>query len=248
MATFNENVDVNGQLTVTRPWSDWAFLRQQRDQGGGGGFHVHNPWGNSTAPQGHASRNRLEIGYRTSGGQDLWGQVVVHGPTGRVGLGIVDPQARLHVNGSIIVTDDVILQNADCAEDFPVSEEAVVEPGTVTVLDEEGLLKPSDRPYDTRVAGVVSGAGDLRPGIVLGRTPSTSEARRATIALAGRVYCRVDAEFGAIRPGNLLTTSERPGHAMRVTDRREAVGAVVGKALQRLEAGAGVIPILVTLQ
>ena len=48
MPTFNENVIVNGQLSVARPWSDWMFLQQQRDVGGG--FHVHNPWGNSTAP------------------------------------------------------------------------------------------------------------------------------------------------------------------------------------------------------
>jgi hypothetical protein len=112
MATFNENVDVNGQLTVTRPWADWLFLRQQRDVQGNGGFHIHNPWGNSTQPQGAADRNRLEIGYRTSAGQDIWGQLVIHGPSGRVGIGTVNPQDRLEVAGNVRATDVVLTSDA----------------------------------------------------------------------------------------------------------------------------------------
>jgi hypothetical protein len=99
MPDFNEDVNVNGQVVVSRPWSDWLFLRQQRDVEGNGGFHVHNPWGNSSQPQGAADRNRLEIGYRSSSGQDLWGQLVIHGPTGRVGIGTVSPQEKFVVAG-----------------------------------------------------------------------------------------------------------------------------------------------------
>lgn len=247
MAVFDENVDINGLLTISRPWADWAFLRQTRDTAGGGGFLVHNPWGNSSQPQGDPSRNRLEIGYRTSGGQTLWGLFVIHGPTGRVGLGMVDPQARLHVNGSVIVEDDVILRNADCAEEFTLADGESAEPGTVMVLDDDGRLRASSEPCDTRVAGVVSGAGDLRPGIVLGRDPGQS-ARRAAIALAGQVNCRVDAGGRGIRPGQLLTTSDRPGHATAVPDACNAVGAIVGKALRPLNRGTDLIPILVALQ
>lgn len=112
MPNFNEDVNVDGQLSVARPWADWIFLRQKRDVGGNGGFHIHNPFGNSNQPQGAADRNRLEIGYRTSGGQDLWGQLVIHGPTGRVGIGTVNPQERFvvagggaRVNGVTIGTD-----------------------------------------------------------------------------------------------------------------------------------------------
>ena len=112
MADFNEDVNVNGGVFVTRPWSDWLFLRQQRDVDGNGGFHIHNPWGNSNQPQGAADRNRLEIGYRTSGGQDLWGEFVIHGPTGRVGIGTVSPQEKFvvagggaRINGVAIGTD-----------------------------------------------------------------------------------------------------------------------------------------------
>lgn len=60
MSTFFED-----SIEIKRPWSDWIFLRQQRDMDGNGGFHIHNPWGNSNQPQGDASRNRLEFGYRT---------------------------------------------------------------------------------------------------------------------------------------------------------------------------------------
>jgi hypothetical protein len=99
MPNFNEDVKVDGQIVVTRPWADWLFLRQKRDVEGHGGFHIHNPWGNSNQPQGSADRNRLEIGYRTSGGQDLWGHLVIHGPTGRVGIGTVSPQEKFVVAG-----------------------------------------------------------------------------------------------------------------------------------------------------
>ena len=112
MPNFSEDVNVNGQVTITRPWADWMFLRQARNVEGNGGFHIHNPWGNSTQPQGAADRNRLEIGYRTAAGQDLWGHFVIHGPTGRVGIGTVSPQDRLHVAGNIRATDVILTSDA----------------------------------------------------------------------------------------------------------------------------------------
>lgn len=99
MPNFNEDVNVDGQIVISRPWSDWMFLQQKRDVDGNGGFHVHNPWGNSNERQGAADRNRLEFGYRTAGGQDLWGQFVIHGPSGRVGVGTVNPQEKFVVAG-----------------------------------------------------------------------------------------------------------------------------------------------------
>jgi hypothetical protein len=86
-----------GKLEVQGPWGDWIFLRQKRDKDGGGGFHFHNPWGNSNQPQGSPDRNRLEIAYAKPGGGTLWGQLVIQGPTGNVGIGTVAPGAKLHV-------------------------------------------------------------------------------------------------------------------------------------------------------
>ncbi|MBI4785201.1 MAG: hypothetical protein HY785_28430 [Oscillatoriophycideae cyanobacterium NC_groundwater_1537_Pr4_S-0.65um_50_18] len=94
-----------GKVEIKSPWGDWMFLRQERNVEGEGGFHIHNPWGNSDQSQGDPSRNRLEIAYRTSTGQDLWGQFVIHGPTGNVGIGTANPQAKLDVNGDIKVKD-----------------------------------------------------------------------------------------------------------------------------------------------
>jgi hypothetical protein len=68
------------------------------------------------------------------------------------------------------------------------------------------------------------------------------------VALMGKVYCKVDASYGPIRVGDLLTTSATPGHAMRATDRGLAFGAILGKALAGLEGGQALVPILVTLQ
>lgn len=102
MPTFFED-----SIEIKRPWSDRMFLRQQRDVDGNGGFHIHNPWGNSNQPQGAAPRNRLEVGYRTPTGQDLWGQFVIHGSTGNVGIGTAAPSAKLDlaVSGNIRIKD-----------------------------------------------------------------------------------------------------------------------------------------------
>ena len=66
------------------------------------------------------------------------------------------------------------------------------------------------------------------------------------LAVVGIVPCKVSAENGPIRPGDLLVTSSTPGHAMR--DRDPAVGTVLGKALEEMPSGTGVIKVLVTLQ
>jgi hypothetical protein len=75
-----------------------------------------------------------------------------------------------------------------------------------------------------------------------------SEKPRQPIALLGKVYCKVDAQFGAIEVGGLLTTSTTPGHAMKADDPAKAFGAVIGKALRPLPEGRGLIPVLIALQ
>ena len=149
-------------------------------------------------------------------------------------------------HGDVVVTGDVRLSNADCAEDFDVSGANKVEPGTVMVLGNEGALSESQQAYDKRVAGVISGAGDYKPGIVLDTEHSSGN--RQPVALMGKVYCKVDAQFGAIEVGHLLTTSPTPGHAMKTSDPFKAFGAVIGKALRPLIGGKGLIPILIALQ
>ncbi len=141
------------------------------------------------------------------------------------------------------------ITGADLAEKFPTSESAAVEPGTVMVIDaaNAGKLRVSSSPYDRCVAGVVSGANDFSVGAVLGNLPGHEDA--PAIALSGRVYVRCDATAAAIQPGDLLTTSDAPGCAMKVLDHGRAQGAIIGKAMTSLEQGdTGLVLVLVTLQ
>ena len=152
----------------------------------------------------------------------------------------------VHVTGTIKVDKDVLLTGSDCAERFDLAEQKELEAGTVVVIDQDGMLCTSSCAYDKRVAGVVAGAGDYRPAIVMGS--ATSDRIGALVALVGKTYCKVDASSGAIEVGDLLTASSTPGHAMKASDPARAFGAVIGKALRPLRAGIGLIPILVALQ
>ncbi len=165
------------------------------------------------------------------------------------GVGVYGKGGRVagFFEGDIEVTGDILLRNADCAEQFDIADTGLAEPGAVMILGEEGKLCLSSAAYDKRVAGVVSGAGDYQPGIILDRQECRTDSR-APIALVGKVYCKVDASRDSIEIGDLLTTSPIPGHAMKATDPHKAFGAVIGKALRPLKHGTSVIPILVALQ
>jgi hypothetical protein len=151
--------------------------------------------------------------------------------------------------GNVVVTGDIqltALTGSDCAERFDIAGSDQCDPGTVMVMEHTGVLIPSWSEYDRRVAGVVSGAGGLRPGVILEGQPGTG--RRLPIALIGKVYCKVVADDSPIEVGDLLTTSGILGHAMKATDPSRAFGAVIGKAIDPLAKGRGLIRILVALQ
>jgi hypothetical protein len=178
-------------------------------------------------------------GIHTAGGNGVYGS----SQSGNAGAF----DGKVQVNGNLTVSGDVFLPGADCAELFAVTPDASVLPGTLLVIDSEGELAPSSHAYDRRVAGVVAGAGSYRPGIVL----DSEQALRgptARVSLVGKAFCQVDASNGPIVVGDLLTTSDTAGCAMKATDRDRAFGAVVGKALRPLESGRALLPILLTLQ
>lgn len=145
---------------------------------------------------------------------------------------------------------DINLANADCAEDFSVSEQEPdmeIEPGTVMVIDDDGKLQRCSTPYDTRVAGVISGACNCKPGIVLGKKQNSDD-YRLPLALMGKVNCKVDASYSNITVGDMLTTSRTEGYAMKATNRRKSFGSIIGKALKCIEKEKAIIPILIALQ
>lgn len=138
---------------------------------------------------------------------------------------------------------------SDLSETFNVSG-GTIEPGMVVVINAErpGELRLSERAYDRRVAGIVSGAGGVNTGMLMGQKGSIADGAHP-VALTGRVYCHVDATEHAVEPGDLLTTSATPGHAMKVTEHAQASGAVIGKAMTGLAKGErGLVLVLVNLQ
>lgn len=202
--------------------------------GEGGSFHINNNEGQRTIRLDGQTANVFLGGENSDG--DIW----LFPDSG-------DPSnlntATIHLGGN---TGDIILQNADVAEDFDVCDSATLEPGTVVVIGDDAKLQASTQSYDRRVAGVVAGTGSPRPGIILGRYASSQS--RLPVALIGRVNCLVDASTSPIMVGDLLTTSTRPGHAMKADDPVGTPGAVIGKSLQCQLEGTGMIQILVALQ
>ncbi len=158
----------------------------------------------------------------------------------------------LIANGRARVEILEIIGGSDLAEPFDINptDEIETKPGMVVSIDPDGSgeLVVSRKAYDRAVAGVISGAGGIRPGMIM--TQSGSEADGSVpVALTGRVRVWCDATNGAITPGDLLTTSDRAGHAMTVTDYDKAQGAIIGKAMSSLAEGeTGLVLVLVNLQ
>jgi uncharacterized delta-60 repeat protein len=65
------------------------------------------------------------------------------------------------------------------------------------------------------------------------------------LALLGRVSVKATTENGAIRAGDLLVSSSKAGYAMRCADAKKCEGAVIGKALETLNADTGMILMLI---
>jgi serine protease len=142
---------------------------------------------------------------------------------------------------------------ADVAEYILASEP--LEPGDVVELDPHNPkhYRKVREPYSPWVAGVISTA----PGFVLGAKHlslalsvngegrgEVEPGERPLLALLGRVPVKATTESGPIRPGDMLTSASKPGYAMRCVDVTQCEGAIIGKALEALDKGEGVILIL----
>jgi hypothetical protein len=176
------------------------------------------------------------------------GNVMTLTSNGKVGIRTEQPDTELHVNGTATVGVLQITGGSDLVEPFLVGDEAETEPGTVMVIDEEhpGKLKISDNAYDRKVAGIVSGAGGMKPGLMMQQDGIL--AGKTLVALVGRVYCKAEAISSPIEPGDLLTTSDLPGHAMKAVDEQASRGAILGKAMNSLREDIGLVLVLVNLQ
>ncbi|MBZ0267960.1 hypothetical protein K8I85_07380 [bacterium] len=183
----------------------------------------------------------------------------------------IDVEFRVNGDGNV-TADGTFSGPADFAEMVHVTSGAFsVEAGDVMVIDpdaERGFAK-SDQARSSLVAGVYSTKPGflgsehdwdqvaMQRGVIARPAPGEEAAALSPIeigyqldeiplAVVGIVPCKVSAENGPIRAGDLLVTSSLAGHAMR--DETAQAGTIVGKALGALSSGTGVIRILVTLQ
>jgi len=160
--------------------------------------------------------------------------------------------------GAVAVKVLQILGGGDFSESFDISptraltpdvKTKAIEPGFVVSIDaaNPGKLVVSRRAYDRSVAGIISGAGGINPGLVMGQKGSIVDGKQP-VALSGRVWTYCDATRNPIKPGDLLTTSAIPGHAMKARNYQRAQGAIIGKAMTTLKGGRGLVLVLVSLQ
>lgn len=156
-----------------------------------------------------------------------------------------DPEFIFNKGGDAYA-DSGWFSGADFAELIEAEKNAAnYEPGDVLVIssDKNRAVTLSSEPYSTAIIGVYS----TKPGFVGTTHPMQGKANNEIpVAITGIVPCKVSAENGSIKRGDLLTTSSTPGYAMKATDPK--IGTVLGKALEALETGKGKIEALIILQ
>lgn len=182
------------------------------------------------------------------GGAILRGYGTCCSSSGRFGFFEIAGTGDATFGGSLSAAN-VLPHGTDFAESMDVAgAKSEYEPGDLMAIDAAGdrRLVKATAEYSTSVAGIHA----TKPG-VLASPYAAGDPRLADdvpLAMVGIVPCKVTAANGAIARGDLLVASSLPGHAMKGTDRTRMLGAVVGKALQPLPSGTGVILVLVTLQ
>lgn len=239
-----------GKLEVADGWivpaGNYGLSWRENIWGGSG----DDAWINYYSEGGE--NTKLQIGNQNDGDDDISfyqanaERLVIK--DGNVGIDTTEPQQKLDVNGTTRTRVLQITGGSDIAEPFEITG-TTIEPGMVVAIDPQrpGQLRIPDQEYDRTVAGIISGAGGIKPGLTLQQDSSIANGAHP-VAMSGRVYCWADASYGPIEPGDLLTTSATPGHAMQVADHDKAQGAILGKAMSALAESKGLILVLVTLQ
>ena len=155
----------------------------------------------------------------------------------------------LRVNARATVNVLQITGGSDLAEPFEIAGPVPPKPGIVLAIDPDhpGQLRVAAKAYDRTVSGVVSGANGIHAGVTM-KQEGMAGTGSVAVSLSGRVYCWADSSYGPIEAGDLLTTSNTPGYAMKVSDFTRANGAIIGKAMTSLPKGQGLVLMLVSLQ
>jgi hypothetical protein len=155
--------------------------------------------------------------------------------------GIAQTDKYIFYDGSTGLGGDFMRTNAsgwgsgsyDFAEMF-ASQDTLAAGEVVIFADgKEQVGRSTGRTFDPKIAGIVS----TQPGFLAGE----NIAGHVPIALTGRVPTYVTTENGTIQSGDPLTTSSRPGYAMKA-DRE---GPIVGYAMEAFSGNTGVISVFV---
>ena len=150
-----------------------------------------------------------------------------------------------------ITTDELQIKGgSDFAEYFDIDKDDsnVVRPGMLVSINPDipGQLMLSKIKEDAKLVGIVSGANGVETGVTMGQEGSIADGEYP-IALSGRVYVYANAEGGKIIPGDYLTSSSTPGHAMKADMDNPKWGSLIGKAMTPIDKN-GFVLVLVNLQ
>jgi hypothetical protein len=130
----------------------------------------------------------------------------------------------------------VISSNPGLVLGLKLSEQAAPQPDLGRLLAKRANPSPS-------IAQIGQGTL-LLSGVSISGVAMQSQGERPLLALIGRVPVKVTTENGPIHPGDLLTSASKPGYAMRCESAEKCEGAIIGKALEPLEEGEGLILVL----
>ncbi|MES2778136.1 MAG: hypothetical protein V4722_28430 [Bacteroidota bacterium] len=211
---------------------------------------AYNAFGGGMELQNSAGIKTFALRAADANGQS--GELMFYNPDDNTTTMELDGDYAATGRSRIIVDELQIKGGSDFAEYFDVAPGATVLPeaGMLVSIDEnnEGKLVVSHTACDNKVAGVISGANGIKPGMMMGHKGTIANGE-FPVALTGRVYVKAEASDIAIRPGDLLTSSTMPGHAMKAANENIARGALIGKAMSTLEKGkTGMVLVLLGIQ
>jgi len=182
------------------------------------------------------------VGAGATSGNGISGSVSSEGGTFTVtsnatnantGSTIVFRDGSGNFSAGVITATTTTARYADLAEKY--TSDADYDPGTVLVFGGDEEVTECTTKYNKRIAGIVS----TDPAYLM-----NSEGSGVTVALLGRVPCKV---IGEIRKGDLMVSSDIPGHAQAWRDESNPpAGSIIGKALEnKTGAGADIIEVVV---
>ncbi|MGA2624987.1 MAG: hypothetical protein ABSF91_14100 [Bacteroidota bacterium] len=212
-------------------------------------YGVHQ--GNGTAVYGASANGHGVVGVGGGVGNGIIAQAPAGSPTTsqrNIFVGITQGlgnEARIDNTGKAYFNNGTQNSGADFAESIEaIGHPLEYEPGDVLVISQSKnrTVEKSASAYSALVAGIYS----TKPGVLATEHHIDDKLdNEIPLAIVGIVPCKLSAENGSIEIGDLLTTSNTPGYAMKATEPK--IGTILGKALEPLSSGKGKIKVLVTL-